>query len=417
MLEHEKLKTAQTILEKHFGYEDFRANQIEPIVNILNGFDTFIVQETSAGKSICYQIPALMLDGITIVISPLISLMKDQVDSLVKVGIKAAFINSSKTGKEIKEIINQAKNNCIKLLYIAPERLKSEDFLKISKELNISMIAIDEVHCVSQYGHDFRPSYKDIAPFIRSFKVRPIVVALTATATKDVIKDTVNLLSLKKPTFFIGGVDRPNLSFTVVHEPKLKFLINYLRSKKDNSGIIYCSTRPEVESLTDILTTQGLCVVKYHSKLKKEEKSNAHNKFLSNNNAVMVTTNAFGMGIDKPDVRFIIHYNMPNSVESYYQEAGRAGRDGKKSECYLLFDPDDINIQKFLIESCSQNMCKKTKSIKLGKLDKIIKYCYTEQCLRKYILEYFDNIAEYENCNHCCNCLNSSDQLSPISIV
>jgi len=398
-------ENAKKLLKQHFGFEDFRENQIEPITNILKGNDSFIIQPTSAGKSICYQIPALLFEGVTIVVSPLISLIKNQVDDLVKVGINSAYINSSQSVNDNDEVILQVLNNKIKLLYITPERIMSEQFQSVLNKLHISMIAIDEAHCASQWGHDFRPSYRDIAALIERLTPRPVIVALTATATRAVRNDVVNLLSLKTPKFFIGNLNRHNLSFHVEHLPKEKFILQYLIQNKDKSGIIYCSTRSEVDNLVSKMDKKGFNLLKYHAGLTAEEKENSQDKFLLSKNRVIVATNAFGMGIDKPDVRFVIHHNMPGSIESYYQEAGRAGRDGKSSDCYLLYAPNDLAIQKYLIQNNIKLSSLKT--IALKKLDVMNTYCFSQNsCLREQILEYFDEFVEKKQCNNCSSCLN-----------
>jgi len=402
------LTDAKALLKKHFGYDNFRDGQLKPIENILSRQDSFVLMPTGYGKSLCYQVPAMLFEGITIVISPLISLMKDQVDSMVDIGISAAFINSSQSFQEANKTIYQAKNNHIKLLYIAPERLESENFRQVLRELNIAMIAIDEAHCVSHWGHDFRTSYRAIAPLIDSLNPRPVVVAFTATATEEVKHDVIELLKLIKPGVFVSGFDRKNLSLNVLSGiNKRGFILDYLNNNKESSGIIYASTRKEVESLTEFLQEKGFNAVKYHAGLSNEERTAAQNAFLYENTNIIVATNAFGMGIDKSNVRFVIHNNLPKNIEAYYQEAGRAGRDGEKSECYLLFAAQDVNTQKFLIEQGETPSERKQNDY--IKLQEMTDYCHTSKCLRKYILEYFGDIVEYEKCENCSNCLGKTE--------
>lgn len=396
-------KNIFNILKKYFGYSSFRRGQEDIIKSILDGRDTFAIMPTGGGKSICYQVPALYMDGLTLVITPLISLMKDQVDTLKENGVNAAFINSTLSIKKTNEVMMSAISGHLKILYVAPERLEQDYFKNVVKSLNISMIAIDEAHCVSQWGHDFRVSYKHIAPFIDSLEKRPIVSAFTATATDEVKKDIMNLLELKNPNYFITGFDRDNLFFSIVkNENKFDFLMKYLAKHKDISGIIYAATRKEVDSLQEKLCKLGYSVGKYHAGMSDKDRSKNQDSFLFDETKIIVATNAFGMGIDKSNVRFVIHYNMPKNIESYYQEAGRAGRDGEKSECILLFSGQDIQIQKFLIKLSIPSLDRQR--IEMKKLNDMINYCMTTTCLRKYILNYFGENYKADNCNNCINC-------------
>lgn len=404
---------AKQILKKYYGYDSFREGQEKVIKSILEGKDTFAIMPTGAGKSICYQIPAMLFSGITIVISPLISLMKDQVDSLISLGIPASFINSSLSYLEVQRRIYGASKGEYKLLYVAPERLESPDFMELTAELDISLVAIDEAHCVSQWGHDFRPSYRSIPPFIKNIKNTPVVSAFTATATENVKNDVVNLLELKGPNVYVTGFNRENLTFTLIKgENKKDYLLRFLSNNKNNSGIIYAATRKEVDTLYSTLLKKGFSVGKYHAGLTDNERAKNQEDFLYDNVQIMIATNAFGMGIDKSNVRYVIHYNMPKNMESYYQEAGRAGRDGEPSECILLFSPQDVIIQKFLIEQTTLNLERKTGEYR--KLQDMVDYCHTTRCLRQYILEYFGEQDVPENCGNCSNC-NKDVELTDIT--
>ncbi|MGD0154297.1 MAG: RecQ family ATP-dependent DNA helicase, partial [Thermacetogeniaceae bacterium] len=341
----------EQILKQYYGYLSFKEGQRQIIESILKGSDTLGIMPTGGGKSICYQIPALLLPGITIVISPLISLMKDQVDALQVLGIPAIFINSSLTAKEVGERLLNARRGQYKLLYIAPERLESPRFLAMLASLTISLVAVDEAHCVSQWGHDFRPSYLAIASMLQEIKIRPVVAAFTATATHEVRQDIVSHLELNNPDIYITGFNRPNLSFTIVRgENKQDFLQHYVQGHPHQAGIIYAATRKDVDRLCAFLQKRGAAAVRYHAGLSDQERRTNQEQFLYDDIGVMVASNAFGMGIDKSNVRYVIHYNMPKNIEAYYQEAGRAGRDGEPGECILLFSPQDIHIQKFFIE-------------------------------------------------------------------
>ena len=404
--------TPEQVLKTYFGYETFRNGQKQIISHILNGEDCLGIMPTGAGKSICYQVPACMFDGITIVISPLISLMKDQVDSLNQIGISSTYINSTLSDKEYFQTIDNVSHNIYKIIYVAPERLESERFINLLNTLEISMIAIDEAHCVSQWGHDFRPSYRKIAEIIDSLEKRPIVTAFTATATKRVEQDIINLLQLDNPFTLITGFDRKNLYFSVqTPNKKIDFVLDYLDKHINEPGIIYCSTRKNVDSLFEKLDSKNYSVCKYHAGMSEKQRTKAQDDFIFDKKDIIIATNAFGMGIDKSNVRFVIHYNMPADLESYYQEAGRAGRDSDNAECILLFSRSDVNTNKFLIEKSSPE----TQPNEYQKLNEIIDYCNTDSCLRKYILEYFGEEADFENCNYCSNC-NSIAEVTDITI-
>ena len=401
------------ILNKYYGYNSFRKGQYEIISNILRGRDSFCILPTGAGKSICYQIPALMFNGITIVISPLISLMKDQVDNLNSNGINARYINSTQKLEVSDEIIELCKKGEVKLLYIAPEKLENEFFKRKLRLLNISQIAIDEAHCVSMWGHDFRKSYGLIAEFIDNLRIRPVVTAFTATATEVVRKDVINLLKLRNPYIYIGSFDRENLEIKLyIEEDKLELVKDIIREREGESGIIYCATRKEVDGLYYYLKDLGYDVLKYHGGLKDSEKEFYQDEFLNENSNVMIATNAFGMGIDKSNIRYIIHFTIPKNIEGYYQEIGRAGRDGFSAKCYLFFNRADIRTLEYLIYTTVQL---NRKEIEIKKLQQMIDFCETKECLRAFILRYFgeQNIREY--CTNCSNCL-SNDELRDYTI-
>ena len=398
------------VLNRLFGYKEFRNGQFEIINNILKKRDSFCIMPTGGGKSICYQIPAFIFDGITIVISPLIALMKDQVDNINNnIGIKAKYINSTNTLDEVKEIIDMCYLGQVKLLYISPERLKNNYFINAIKTLNISQIAIDEAHCISMWGHDFRKSYRDIEGFVRIFRNRPVVSAFTATATKEVLGDSIKLLNLNNPYIYKGSFDRENLEINVHKEiDKLEFIRDFLKENEEKSGIIYCLTRKEVEALYDYLNDLNFSVLKYHAGLSDSEKEYYQKSFFNDDKDIMIATNAFGMGIDKENIRFIIHFTFPKNIESYYQEIGRGGRDGEKAVCHLLYSRDDIKRLDYIV---NLNYEFNRKEINIKKLNDMIKFCEYDKCYREYILNYFNEKDITPYCNNCSNCLNNEELL------
>lgn len=411
-MNNKNMQLAKELLKKHFGYENFRQGQEDIISHILNMEDCLGIMPTGAGKSICYQIPAMIFDGVTIVVSPLISLMKDQVDNLNQVGIPATFINSTLSSFDYAQTINNVLNNVYKIIYIAPERLATDSFLNLLKQLNVSMFAIDEAHCVSRWGHDFRPSYTEIANIILNLDTRPVVTAFTATATEIVKEDIIGLLHLQTPFTLTTGFDRPNLYFSVETPINRKqFLFDYIKNNQDKSGIIYCLTRKTVDSIYDDLLEFGIAVSKYHAGMSEKQRTSNQNDFVYDKTCVMVATNAFGMGIDKSNIRYVLHYNMPRDLESYYQEAGRSGRDGDNANCILLFNRSDIVTNKLLIEQGNPNQ---NHSNEYEKLNDMVDYCNTDKCLRKYLLEYFGETPDFDECDNCGNC-NSEIEVTDIT--
>ena len=397
------LNKARQILQKFYGYEDFRPGQKKVVESLLNKNDTVAIMPTGAGKSICFQIPALLFEGVTLVISPLISLMKDQVDSLRQLGIAAVYINSSVSKAQLYKDLQDISAGFYKIIYIAPERLTSEYLPDSFKNLNISMVAVDEAHCLSQWGHDFRPSYRNILNFTNSLRIKPIISAFTATATPEVKTDIINLLGLKQPNVFVTGFDRPNLYFSVLRgEVKDKFVIDYVKKHQDEAGIIYVGTRKDVDALQVLLEIKGIKAGRYHAGMTDEERNQMQEDFLYDNLSVMVATNAFGMGIDKPNIRYVIHYNMPKNMEAYYQEAGRAGRDGLSGNCILLYSPQDTQLQKFLISKSTESEIRQ--QLEYKRLQSMVDYCHTPQCLRAFILHYFGEFDVEEHCDNCSNC-------------
>jgi ATP-dependent DNA helicase RecQ len=395
---------AQRLLETHFGYSSFRNGQELAIQSVLAGENTICVMPTGGGKSICYQIPALVLPGTTIVISPLISLMKDQVDALVQVGIPATFINSSLSYNEANERIREAKQGMYKLLYIAPERLESREFIEELQQMEIPLVAVDEAHCISQWGHDFRPSYRHIKQMVYSLPQKPNVLALTATATPRVREDICETLDIDEENSIITGFERENLSFAVIKgQDRLNFLRDYLKQNEKEAGIIYAATRKNVDQLYERLKKANMNVARYHAGMGDAERIREQDRFLKDEASVMVATSAFGMGIDKSNIRYVLHFQLPKNMESYYQEAGRAGRDGLESECILLYSSQDVQVQRFLIDQ-SSDRARITQE--LEKLQQMVDYCHTENCLQEFILKYFGEI-ETDTCGRCGNCLDS----------
>ena len=404
-------RAAREALERYFGYESFRDGQETLINDILSGRDAVGIMPTGAGKSVCFQVPALVIEGITLIVSPLISLMKDQVNMLVQAGIAAAYINSTLNGSQISKVLQNARSNAYKLIYIAPERLLTEGFLSFAKSASITMVAVDEAHCISQWGHDFRPSYLKIYEFISNLPTRPIVTAFTATATPKVREDIVALLRLKNPTILATGFDRPNLYFEV-QKPKNKFraLLAFLSDKRERSGIVYCSTRATVEEVCNDLINNGFSASRYHAGLTDAERHGNQDDFIYDRKQIMVATNAFGMGIDKSNVAFVVHYNMPKDVESYYQEAGRAGRDGESADCILLYSGLDVRTNLWLIENSNESdeqvdEAQKAQALERerAKLREMTFYCATNDCLRGYILKYFGETPPVY-CGNCGSC-------------
>lgn len=402
---------ALQLLQTYFGYTSFRPAQEAPIESLLKNEDVVAIMPTGAGKSICFQIPALCKSGLTVVFSPLISLMKDQVDGLVDQNIPAALINSTLTQTEFNKTMYDVRSGNIKLLYIAPERLGSNFFCNVLRSMPISQVIVDEAHCISQWGHDFRPSYRLIGDWLASLPKRPVVGAFTATATKAVENDIKTLLGLDHANVYVTGFDRPNLSFSVVRTPKrMDYVVDYVRRHSHENGIIYCSTRKDVERVYDNLTRAGIQTGYYHAGLSDEMRKDMQNKYAFDQLQVMVATNAFGMGIDKSNVRYVLHYQMPRNMESYYQEAGRAGRDGAPAECILLYSGQDVRVHKYLIEQ--GHLEPQREQVELRKLQSMIDYCFCSTCLRKYMLAYFGEIVPWLECSNCSSCNTKGERVN-----
>ena len=402
---------ALRMLETYFGYTSFRPAQEAPIASLLRNEDVIGIMPTGAGKSICFQIPALCKVGLTIVFSPLISLMKDQVDGLLVQNIPAALINSTLTQAEFNKTMYEVRSGKIKLLYIAPERLGSNFFCNVLRALPIAQVIVDEAHCISEWGHDFRPSYRLIGEWLNSLPKRPIVGAFTATATKYVENDIKKLLGLDKANVYVTGFDRPNLSFSVIRTPKrMDYVVHYVRQHDNENGIIYCATRKDVDRVYENLTRAGIKVGHYHGGLSDEVRREMQNAYADDKLQVMVATNAFGMGIDKSNVRYVLHYQMPRNMESYYQEAGRAGRDGAPAECILLYSGQDVQVHKYLIEQSIE--MPERQEVELRKLQSMIDYCFCSNCLRKYMLNYFGESTVWTICDNCSSCKGSGDKVN-----
>ena len=424
------LDDARAALTRYFGYRDFRAGQQFIVESVLQGRDALGVMPTGAGKSMCYQIPGIVMPGLALVVSPLVSLMGDQVRALIEAGVRGSYLNSTLTPGQQRTVMKRAVEGTYKIMYVAPERLADPVFREFASQVEVPLIAVDEAHCVSQWGQDFRPSYLAIREFIESFEKRPIVVALTATATERVRNDITTLLGLRDPAEIVTGFDRPNIRFGVERlEPKQKRarIAGYIAEHPRESGIIYCSTRKDVDALTEWLGQQGISATRYHAGMPAAHRQESQRRFIDDDALVMVATNAFGMGIDKSNVRYVIHYNMPKSIEAYYQEAGRAGRDGEPSECLLLWSDGDIATCRYFIEEgggndeLSEEEVQRVKSAQRRMLDGMVGYCRTTGCLRRYILDYFGedshneegaaSASSAESCGNCSNCLGDFDAI------
>ena len=402
---------ALRMLETYFGYTSFRPAQEAPIASLLRNEDVIGIMPTGAGKSICFQIPALCKAGLTIVFSPLISLMKDQVDGLLVQNIPAALINSTLTQAEFNKTMYEVRSGKIKLLYIAPERLGSNFFCNVLRALPIAQVIVDEAHCISEWGHDFRPSYRLIGEWLNSLPKRPIVGAFTATATKYVENDIKKLLGLDNANVYVTGFDRSNLSFSIIRTPKrMDYVVHYVRQHANENGIIYCATRKDVDRVYENLTRASIKVGHYHGGLSDEVRREMQNAYADDKLQVMVATNAFGMGIDKSNVRYVLHYQMPRNMESYYQEAGRAGRDGAPAECILLYSGQDVQVHKYLIEQSIETP--ERQEVELRKLQSMIDYCFCSNCLRKYMLNYFGESTVWTTCDNCSSCKGSADKVN-----
>ena len=411
------LQAARKTLEDVFGYSSFRPGQESVVSAILSGRDVMAVMPTGAGKSLCYQIPALVLPGVTLVVSPLISLMRDQVSALLQNGVRAAYLNSSLTSRQYMLALDNAKRGVYKIIYVAPERLLTASFMEFAANADIAQVVVDEAHCVSQWGQDFRPGYLNIAPFLKSLPKRPRVSAFTATATQSVKKDVMRLLELQNPYTVTTGFDRPNLFFEVRREGDRDLaLMRFLNEHKGKSGVVYCGTRKAVEEVTAMLVKNGVDAVGYHAGMGDEERQCAQEDFVSDRAPVIVATNAFGMGIDKSNVSFVVHYHMPKDLESYYQEAGRAGRDGEDAVCCLLYQPSDVHLNTFLIDHAQENtqLDAQTQQVVAERAKERLKqmtyYATTGGCLRARILSYFGETPENPHCGNCSGCLHAEQE-------
>lgn len=412
-----------SVLKQYFGYDSFRGGQEKLVDSIISGKDTLGIMPTGAGKSICFQVPAILAEGITIVISPLISLMKDQVNALTQSGVSAAYINTSLTYRQTRLALEYASQGRYKIIYVAPERLMTDEFLTFSQSVNIYAIAVDEAHCVSQWGQNFRPSYLKIREFADTLPYQPIMAAFTATATDDVRKDIINILKLKNPTEVITGFDRANLTFNVTKpQNKYEALKKILALNAEKSGIVYCSTRKTVDSLCEKLNADGYSAAKYHAGMTDTDRAESQELFLYDNRQVMIATNAFGMGIDKSNISYVVHYNMPKNIESYYQEAGRAGRDGSPAECTLFYNGQDYMTAKYLIEQGDNEneeidaiTAEKLRRLDMKRLNAMAGYCKSDRCLRGYILRYFGEKSPTDNCGNCSVCCGDTE-ISDITV-
>ncbi|WP_033542179.1 DNA helicase RecQ [Planococcus sp. CAU13] len=402
------LEKARELLQTYFGYGTFRTGQEQAISQVFGGHNSICVMPTGGGKSMCYQIPAMVMEGTTIVVSPLISLMKDQVDSLLAAGIPAAYINSSMDFDEVRETLYDVQRGAVKLLYIAPERLDSEMFLNELQGVHVPLIAVDEAHCISQWGHDFRPSYRLISRMMELFPNNPTVLALTATATPQVREDICRILNIEERHTIMTGFERANLTFSVIRgQDREKYLKEYVQKNDKEAGIIYAATRKTVDSVYEMLLKKGIRAAKYHAGMPDDQRRAGQEQFLNDEVTVMVATNAFGMGIDKSNIRYVIHYQLPKNMESYYQEAGRAGRDGLPSECIVLYASQDVQTQRFLIDQAQDPS---RIPGELVKLQGMVDYCHTENCLQQFIIHYFGDHAADE-CGHCGNCVDDRESL------
>ena len=414
------LDAARALMFRHFGHKSFRGAQEKLVTALLEGRDALGIMPTGAGKSMCYQIPALMLPGITLVVSPLISLMQDQVRALKAAGIAGAYLNSSLTPGQYAKALNNAARGMYKIIYVAPERLETREFQRFARSVEISMLAVDEAHCVSQWGHDFRPSYLGIEGFAASLPVRPVMGAFTATATPEVRDDILAHLGLREPEVAVTGFDRENLFFSVARPTdRMATLLEFVKARPDESGIVYCSTRKNVERVAEVLKDNGIPAAGYHAGMDEETRRAVQNEFLFDRVRVMAATNAFGMGIDKRNVSYVVHFNMPRNMESYYQEAGRAGRDGSEAECLLLYNGSDVHTARFLIDKSLEesDLDQKTRAARrkneLGKLRSMERYCSTSGCLRHYILAYFGEKSP-EKCGKCSSCRQKARVMSTL---